>query len=100
MEMRLNLQEVEDLEILKASLQKDFDNFLSLLPATQAALVKVRELYGQNAYVEMEEDSDPPSTVSCWIWIQILGGRKILGSGETWDQALEDAATKTAEPEE
>ena len=100
MEIRLQLKQLGDLDALKSASQHEFDTFLSCIFGTQAALLEARKLYGENAYVELEYDSEPKPKFNCWIWLPVLGGKEILGSGETWIEALDDAAGKTSEPED
>lgn len=93
-EMILQLNDIETLDAVKASAKSTFQEFSALIPDTQAALQEVRKLYGENAFVELDYDTDSKPIVHCWIWLLVMGGKEIIGSGETWADALEDAATR------
>lgn len=77
-----------------------FFAFQKFIAATEAALLKAQQAYGPDAYVELEFNKSKAFQVECWIWKKVIGSKVILGRGETWEQAFEDAAEKTREPAE
>jgi hypothetical protein len=91
--MDITLELKKKTDGLREEVKRSFDTFLGHVDAAESALLEAQKLYGANCYVELDFDGDKRG-MHCWIWSKYLGGKSIIGSGQTWEHAFDDAASR------